>query len=87
MKLFLSDVCRLRPRVRFVSALRGARPVLAVMLVRGASRVLLPVFRAILLAGLIVFLARLRECGGGWVVCGCEVVVCASRGAGSVAVY
>lgn len=36
---------------------------------------------------LIVFLARPRECGGGWVVCGCEVVVRPSRGAGSVAVY
>lgn len=42
---------------------------------------------AILLAGLIVFLVRPRECGGGLVVCGCEVIVCAARGAGSVAVY
>lgn len=42
---------------------------------------------AILLAGLIVFLVRPRECGGGWVVCGCEAVVCAARGAGSVAVH
>lgn len=36
---------------------------------------------------LIVSLVRPRECGGGWVVCGCEIVVCAARGVGSVAVY
>lgn len=86
MKLYLSDGCRLRDR----GFACGARPVLAVMPVWGAPLVFIFVGvsgylsdSSYLFRSLLVFVSG----HVGLVVCGCEVVVRPSRGAGSVAVY
>lgn len=85
MRLYLSDGFRLRPRVS--ERVMWGAPCSGCDAGAGrVSRFVSGVF-GYFIGSLIVFLVRPRECGGGWVVCCCEVVVCASRGAGSVAVY
>lgn len=90
MKLYLSDGCRLRPRVSDRGFACGARPVLAVIPVWGAPLVFIFVGvsgylsdSSYLFRSLLVFVSG----HVGLVVCGCEAVVCAARGAGSVAVH
>lgn len=88
-KLCLSDGCRLRPRVSDRWFACGARPVLAVMPGWGAPLVFIFVgVFGYLFDSSYLFRSPLVFVSGrvGLVVC-CEVVVCASRGAGSVAVY
>ena len=90
MKLYLSDGCRLRPRVSDRGFACGARPVLAVMPGWGAPLVFIFVgVSGYLPDSSYLFRYPLVFVSGhvGLVVCGCEAVVCAARGACSVAVY